>query len=158
MSIYMKVEGIDGTVTAQGHEKWIECGSFQFGVGRAISNTIGGTSDREASRPSISEISVTKEMDKSSPLLFNEATVGKAKKVEIHMCKTGTSAIETYQEYILEDCMVSGYSVSSGGDRPSESLSLSFAKITTKYIPFNEKGDAGSPVPAGYDLIKGTKI
>lgn len=158
MAVYLKVEGIDGSVTAAGHEKWIECNSFQMGVGRAISNTVGSLDDREASQPSISEITVTKLMDISSPMLFNEATVGKAKKVEIHLCKTGADQIETFQEYILEDCMVSGYSVSSGGDRPSESLSLSFAKITTKYIPFNQKGEAGSPIPAGYDMIAGKKI
>ncbi len=34
MPIYLKYDGIDGDVTAEGHEKWIELNSFQWGVGR----------------------------------------------------------------------------------------------------------------------------
>jgi len=158
MSIYLKIEGIDGKVTAKGHEKWIDVGSLQWGVGRAISSAVGTSADREASKPSISEVSVTKLMDASSPLIFTEACVGKAKKIEIHLCTTGTEKIDTYMEYELEDCMVSGYSVSSGGDRPSESISLSFTKLTMKFIPYSDQGKAESPLPAGYDMAQGTKV
>lgn len=158
MAIFMQIEGIDGTVTAKGHEKWIDCSSMQWGVGRAISNSVGTMDDREASKPSISEISITKQMDLSSTALFTEATIGKGKKVVIHLCKTGSDEIETYQEYELEDCMVSGYSVSSGGDRPQESISLSFSKILCTYTPFTPDGKAGSPNKSGYDVAAGTKV
>lgn len=158
MSIYLKIEGIDGKATAKGHEKWIVVDSMQWGVGRAISSAVGSAKDREASKPSISEVSVTKLMDESSPLIFTEACVGKAKKVDIHLCTTGTEKIDTYMEYTLEDCMVSGYSVSSGGDRPSESLSLSFTKMVMKFIPYDDAGKATSPIPAGYDMVTGTKV
>jgi len=158
MSIYLKVEGIDGKVTAAGHENWIDVSSLQWGVGRAISSSVGTSADREASKPSISEVSVTKLMDASSPMIFTEACVGKSKKIQIHLCTVGTDAIETYMEYELEDCMFSGYSVSSGGDRPSESISLSFTKMTMKFIPHDDAGKAQSPLPAGYDMATGQKI
>lgn len=158
MAIYAKIEGIDGLVTAAGHEKWIDCSSLQWGVGRAISSSVGSSRDREASKPSISEVSITKDMDESSPLIFTEACVGKGKQVEIHLCTVGTDQIETYMEYILSDCMVSGYSVSSGGEKPSESISLSFTKMEMKFIPHDDAGKAASPIPAGYDLMQGTKI
>ena len=158
MAIYLKIDGINGKVTAQGHEKWIDVGSVQWGVGRAISSSVGTAKDREASKPSISEVSVTKLMDESSPLIFTEACVGKAKKVQIHLCTTGTEKLDTYMEYVLEDCMISGYSVSSGGDRPSESISLSFTKMEMKFIPYDDAGKPGSPIPAGYDMALGKKI
>ena len=158
MAIYLKIDGINGKVTAQGHEKWIDVGSVQWGVGRAISSAVGTAKDREASKPSISEVSVTKLMDESSPLIFTEACVGKAKKVQIHLCTTGTEKLDTYMEYTLEDCMISGYSVSSGGDRPSESISLSFTKMEMKFIPYDDAGKPGSPIPAGYDMALGKKI
>ena len=158
MAIYLKMEGINGKVTAKGHEKWIDVGSLQWGVGRAISSAIGTAKDREASKPSISEVSITKLMDESSPLIFTEACVGKAKKIQIHLCTTGTDQIDTYMEYELENCMVSGYTVSSGGDRPSESISLSFTKLTMKFIPYDDAGKPGSPIPAGYDMAKGAKV
>jgi len=158
MSIYLKIDGIEGKVTATGHEKWIDVGSLQWGVGRAISSSVGTSADREASKPSISEVSVTKQMDASSPLIFTEACVGKSKPIKIHLCTTGTDTIDTYMEYELEDCMVSGYSVSSGGDRPSESISFSFTKLTMKFIPYDDAGKAQSPLPAGYDMALGKKV
>ena len=158
MAIYLQIEGIKGNVTAKGHEDWIDISSLQWGVGRAIASAVGTSADREASKPSISEVSVTKLMDESSPMIFTEACVGKAKKVSIHLCTTGTESIDTYMEYDLEDCMVSGYSVSTGGDRPSESISLSFTKMLMKFIPYDKAGKAMSPLPAGYDMAAGTKI
>jgi len=158
MAIYMKIDGIKGKVTTKGHEDWIDVSSLQWGVGRAISSAVGTSADREASKPSISEVSVTKMMDTSSPLIFTEACVGKSKPVQIHLCTTGSDQIDTYMEYELEDCMISGYSVSSGGDRPSESLSLSFTKMVMKFIPYNDAGKPESPIPAGYDMAMGTKV
>ncbi len=158
MSMYLQIEGIQGNVTAKGHEDWIDISSVQWGVGRAISSSVGTSADREASKPSISEVSVTKLMEESSPLIFTEACVGKSKKVSIHLCTTGTESIDTYMEYDLEDCMISGYSISSGGDRPSESISFSFTKLMMKYIPYDKAGKALSPIPAGYDMAAGTKV
>ena len=158
MAIYLKVEGIDGNVTAEGHEKWIDCGSLQWGVGRGIGAPTGAAKDREASYPSISEVTVTKEMDSSSPYLFTESCVGKGKKVEIHLVRTSADKLETYMEYVLSNALISGYSVSSGGDRPTESLSINFTKIETKYIPWKDDHTADSPIPAGYDLALAKKV
>ena len=96
-------------------------------------------------------------MDESSPDLFTEACTGDGKTVTIDFCKTGQS-VETYMQYELENCMISGYSVSSGGDRPVESISLSFTKITMTYTPTTETGELGSPIPAGYDMQTASTI
>ena len=158
MPIYMKFEGIEGDVTAEGHKKWIDLNSMQWGVGRGISSPTGQAAEREASAPSISEVTITKMMDKTTPLLFTQSLIGDGKKVEIHLVKTYKDKLETYMEYVLTDTMISGYSVSSGGDAPSESLSLNFTKVEMKYHPHDSKGVAGSPIPAGYDIGAGKKI
>ena len=100
----------------------------------------GTSADREASKPAISELSVTKLMDAASPAIFTEACVGKGKIVKIDLCTVGSDQIDTYMSYELEDCMISGYSVSTGGDRPQESLSFSFTKMTMKFIPYDKNG------------------
>jgi len=64
--IYMNYNDIPGDATAEGHEKWIELNSCQWGVGRGISSPTGGSADRESSAPSVSEIVVTKATDVSS--------------------------------------------------------------------------------------------
>jgi type VI secretion system secreted protein Hcp len=150
--IYMQIEGIDGNVTAEGYTNWIACGSLQYGIGRGISAPTGSDVDREASTPSVSEIVVTKEMDKASPKLFESALWGEGVKVKIHLVKTDKGKPEPFMTLELEDTLISGYSVSSGGDRPSESLSLNFTKIIYEYTPMKDKNETGDPVKAGYDL------
>jgi len=158
MPIYMKIDGIDGKVTEKDHEKWIEVDSIQWGVSRSISSAVGSAKDREASQPSISEVNVIKDMDEASPHIFTEACVGKSKKVQIHLCGTSSNKIQTFMEYELEDGIVSGYSVSASGEQSSESLSLSFNKLTMKFIPHDNTGRALSPIPAGYDMVTGKKV
>jgi len=51
--------------------------------------------------------------------------------------------------------MVSGYSVSSGGDKPTESISLNFTKIEYQYIPMGQKNDGKSPMKTGWDISLG---
>ncbi|MGH7199066.1 MAG: type VI secretion system tube protein Hcp, partial [Planctomycetaceae bacterium] len=78
MAAYLKYGKIKGESQAEGHKDWIEIGSLQFGAGRGISTPVGTSSKREASAPSISEITVTKMMDSTSTSLFYEAVVGVA--------------------------------------------------------------------------------
>src|SRR6185312_2565050 len=109
-----------------GHEKWIEVNSFQWGVGRGISSPTGGSSDREASAPSVSEIVVTKPTDASSVALLTEALQGEGQPVTIDFTKTDKGNLTTFLTYTLTNTMVSGLSLSSGGDRPQESVSFNF--------------------------------
>jgi type VI secretion system secreted protein Hcp len=156
MPIYVKYGAIDGDVTAAGHEKWIEINSAQFGVGRGISSPTGGSADREASAPSVSEIVVTKPTDVASTKLFNEALQGEGTDVTIDFCKTDKGKLETYMTYTLTNTMVSSFSMSSGGDRPMESLSFNFTKVEFKNTAMGAANDTGSPDAVTYDLAQGT--
>lgn len=157
MAIYLHIEGVDGDATAKGHEKWIEVHSLEWGVGRGIHTPTGSSQERESSSPSVSEITVSKPMDKCTPKLFTEACVGIGKKVKIDLCQTGDK-LETYMAYTLTDTLISGYSVSAGGDRPTESISFNFTKLEMKYTPYDNKNKPGSPIPAGYDISQGAKL
>jgi type VI secretion system secreted protein Hcp len=151
MPIYIKYGDIKGDVTAEGHkgsDGWVEINSFQWGVGRGISSPTGGAHDREASAPSV----ITKPMDKSSFKWLDEALHGEGQKVEIDFCKTDKDKLEVYAKYELEGAMVSGYSVSSGGDRPMESISINFTKVVYSFVEM-DKDNAGAETPrVGYDI------
>ena len=152
MAIYVKYEGIDGEATHQDHKKWLDVGSLQWGVGRAISTPSGSTANREASEPSVSEVTITKLMDASSPKFFTEACTGAiGKTVKIDLVTTGSPGV-TYAEYVLTNALVSAYSMSSGGDRPSESISISFTKLEFKFTPYDDKNKAGTPTTVSYDI------
>lgn len=154
MPIYMQYGSIQGEVTTASYEKWIELNSFQWGVGRSVSMPMGGgVSKRESSDPMLSEITVTKDMDSTSTKFFAESTVGKMD-TTVKLAQTRTKAggeTETFLLYTFSNCAVSGYSTSSGGDRPSESLSINYTKLEMKYTSFDVKGTA-KPDVFTYDL------
>jgi len=153
MAIFIKYGDLAGEATATGYEKWMEVQSLQWGVGRGISSGVGGGSKREASAPSVSEIVVTKTMDAISPLMLKEAIGGDAKTVKIDLTQTDASGKHiAYQKYILTNTLVSGYSLSSGGDRPSESLSLNFTKVDSEYLKVDDKFKSTTTGHVIYDI------
>jgi type VI secretion system secreted protein Hcp len=135
VAIYMKYGSIDGSVTTDGLANWIQLNSFSWGVGRGVSLPHGSEDTREGSEPSISEVVVTKRMEKASIKLWQDAAGGDfSNAVTIKFTTTTKNKVESYLEYELKNCGLSGYSVSAGpDDPPEESLSLNFAQVTWKY-------------------------
>ena len=147
-------KSIKGEVTAEGFETEIELGSLQFGVGRGIGSPTGAAANREASIPSVSEITVTKQQDESSLKLFEQALAGEDKTVIISFVSGSVKKLGAYCTITLSDTMISGYSLSSGGDRPTESLSLNFTKIEYKFDSTDAEGTA-TPANTTYDIALG---
>ncbi|NKC34107.1 Hcp family type VI secretion system effector [Falsiroseomonas selenitidurans] len=153
MAIFIKYGALNGEATATGYEKWMEVQSLQWGVGRGISSGVGGGSKREASAPSVSEIVVTKTMDAISPLLLKEAIGGDAKEIKIDFTQTDASGKHiAYQKYILTNTLISGYSISTGGDRPAESISLNFTKFDSEYLKVDDKFKSTTTGHVIYDI------
>jgi type VI secretion system secreted protein Hcp len=100
--------------------------SLQDGVGVGVSSPAGGT--RETSRPSVSEMTVSRKTDSTSPVLFRYITRGT---ILPEVDLSGTLPDGTAFEYELTDVILSGFSTSAGGSSFSESLSLNFTKIVT---------------------------
>ena len=152
MAIYMNWDGVPGNVTTTGFEKWIELSSFQWGVGRGIGSAMGGQTSRESSIPSISEVVVTKAMDASSPGLWTDSVAGELKTtVKIAFTTTTKGQTTSFLTYELTNTGLSGYSLSSGGDMPSESLSLNFTKVSWSFTG-TDAAVSGKPIIQGYDL------
>ncbi len=154
MALYMKYGSIKGPVTTDGFKDWIELNSFQWGMGRSIGTAARGSTSREHSEPSLSEVTVTKLTDVASPKLFLDSVAGKLdNKVTIKFTTTTKGKVETFLTYELENTGISGYSLSSGGDMPMESLSLNFTKISETFSGLNPD-ISGSPETVGYDLTQ----
>ena len=147
---------IKGDSTVEKHKDWITIDSMQMGVGRAITSS-GGGQDRETSNPSFSEVTFSKSMDKASTELMMQATCGKSlEEATIHFIQTGGADAkgQHFLEYILTDPIVSSYSVSSGGERPSESFSLNFSGFQQQYNVFKDGKTAEKGEKKGWDLEK----
>lgn len=154
MAVYMNYNSlaIKGDVTEEGHKNWIELNSFQWGVGRGISSPVGSSADRESSAPSVSEVTVTKAQDVASVGLLTEAYQGDGVTVTIEFTRTNKDKQDVYLSFELTNTMISGYSTSSGGDRPSESLSLNFTKVMFKSTQLDATGAEATGASITYDL------
>lgn len=166
MGAYMKMAGLDGGITAKGLENTIALSSVNFSIQRKMNTQPGSVADREGTRPSLSEIVVTKEVDKTSPLLIGHVTVGQViPTVELRFAHSGKDT-NIYQVVTLTNVMVSGLAFNYAGTginpdgsptaddkvKPTEDISLNYTQIEVKNTPYDSSGKAGSPVAAGYNL------
>ncbi|SFF95127.1 type VI secretion system secreted protein Hcp [Novosphingobium sp. CF614] len=151
MAIFLKIDSIKGSSTDNNFKDQIELLSFSWGAGLGVGSPRGG--DRTTSEPSVSEITTTKTLDKSSEGIFKALLkgepVGKGTISFVAASKGESVAFATLE---LEDVIISGYSMSSGGaDLPSESLSLNFTKFDWSFTGRDSKL-GGSPTHLIYDL------
>ena len=132
--IFLEIPGVPGeVVTPATFAGQIAISSFQFGAGATA--CAGGT-------PAFSEIVVTKLQDKATVPLYaavRDHTVYAT--ATIRFVRAADNQVS--QSYALTNAVVTGLSTSSGGDRPSESLSLAFSQLLMTYTFFDGAGKAG---------------
>lgn len=151
---FLKIKGVDGEATAKGYEKSIELYSFSWGASNPT--TIGHGTGGGAGKVSISSFNVMKRTDVASATLFAKCCSGDhMPEVTVVLRKAGGSSPLEYLTYKFTEVYVDSiqWSGSSGGDdTPSESLSLTFAKVEITYKQQDEKGGAAKTIGASYDL------
>lgn len=126
--IYLQFDGIT-PAPGLGYGNYPQMTSFQFGVGRSVSNS---SANRVIGTPSVSEITLTHSNDKfSAPLLQQSLTgTGTGNAVIYFTSLNGTGSLVKYLEFDLTNAALSEFSTSSGGTAPSESVALSFTAFT----------------------------
>ncbi len=160
MPLYMKWgkgPDIKGEVTETSHKDWIAIDSVSFSTGRSLNVQVGsGQEKRHRDLPVLSDLQVSRTMDKASPLMFNQSVAGKPTNVWIHFVeppKGQSKSPNTVAEIALRNCVITSYSLGGGGGGGSESLSLNFTAINFDYTPFDEKDVQGTTVHGFFDLI-----
>lgn len=154
---YLDYEGIKGETTAEGYKDKITVLSVDWNVSRELSSFTGTAQDREASATRLGDVTITKLQDNSSPDLFKEATIGKGKKAIFHITKQGDK-IEEIMKIELTDAMIASYSVSIQGDRPLESITISYTEMMMTVTPTDDKNNVTAPLVYGYSGVKGQQM
>ncbi len=141
-------------MTAAGYKNHTAVSSLVFGVLRGISMEPGNMSNREATCPSLSQITLKKTIDSSTVSLFKESVAGSVgKKVTIKFVRTSLGNLIEFMNYTLENCLVRGYSVIIDDQgKLQETLSLSFSKILLSHIGRDSANKSSAPIRVGYDL------
>lgn len=160
VDMFLKLDGIDGESLKSKAEGWIEIMSFSNGASNPASTAHGG--GMGSGKVDLSSISIQKIVDKSSPKLFQSCCMGTHIKKGTLMVResSGANTTDPYFQYDMDGVFVDSVSWggAQGGGKPSESVSLSFQKITVSYWPQNADGKLGSKIPAGWDVQKNVKV
>ena len=118
--------------------------------------------DRRRGDVVLTDIQVTKELDKASPKLAEAVCNGKVfPKVEIHLTASYTDAGRvTYYAYELKNVLVTSYHVGGSGqsdDVPVEDLALNFEEIKVTYTENDAAGKKKGNVEYSWKVEEGKK-
>jgi type VI secretion system secreted protein Hcp len=153
VEILMKIPGVDGEATTKGFEKHIELGSFSMGASNPSGVSTGSGSG--AGKVDLSSLSLQKSVDLSSAKLFYQCCAGKHFDEATIVCREagGDTPVE-YWTIKLKQVFIDNISwgASSGGGKPSESVSISFAEIKFDYFSQDDKGAKKDKVSGGWNV------
>lgn len=117
---------------ADRHREWIRVDSVQWGMARYFP---GPPSPR--ANVTVSDVAVTKTLDKASPSLSKACADGKSlAKVEIQFCTGACKDKQKYLEYTLTNVIVTSYSISGTSQDdtvPVEQVTMNYAEIEWTY-------------------------
>jgi type VI secretion system secreted protein Hcp len=158
-SLFMQVEGLNGTVSSKGYEKWIALDYMSSSVccSAKIDNASGQVNSDGVS---FDPISVSKLMDSTSTQLSNMVAEGSnIKKITIVKALFQGDKIVEALKMIYENCVLTSYNFSaqSEGDIPHENLSFVFGKMKFETNMVEPDGKTSKQGPVGWDLTTNTK-
>jgi type VI secretion system secreted protein Hcp len=147
-----------GNATAQGYNngKWFIADSFSFGVERELqeSGEPGGTGDVHIGVGELQECTISKSMDKATPLLAQFAVNGNSLgQAEIHFVEVSGGGPSpkpmVYLAYKLDRCFVKSWSTSGDADdRPTEEVAFYYNRVAF--------AAAGVSAAFSWDRVSGT--
>jgi type VI secretion system secreted protein Hcp len=154
VDMFLKLDTVDGESVDHAHADEIDILSYSFAAHQTGTSNTGGGSG--AGRVSVQDITVTKKVDKSSPMLFLLCCNGKMlTKGFITIRKAGGDALE-YLIVSLEDILITGYQTtgSDGQDQIVEQVTLNFKRCGIIYTPQLDDGTGGAVVDEGWNIAK----
>lgn len=145
--------GAGGKSTPVLSGKEIDVESFSWGV--ANNGTV-----REAGKANFNDFSFTKKTDESSPGLMQSCAAGEHfEEVILNVRKPGEKGENPYLTIVFKDVLISSYQQGgSGGDLPTENISLNYGSIQVTYKAMKADGSLGTPHVGGYNLLANEKF
>jgi len=153
---FLKIEGIEGESTAEGHRGEIKILSYSWGASNSgvFASGAGG-----AGKVNFGSLRLTTAgVSIASPSLFDVVATGK------HLPTATLTLAKADQGYdylkvTLSDVVISSYQTAgAAGQVPIENIRLNFAQIEYEYTPQKPDGSLGTTVRAGWDLAANKRL
>ena len=153
VDMFLKIEGVPGESKGRRHQDWIEVLSYSWGVLEAT----------DLQQPDYQDLSITKQIDKSSPLLAMYACAGGVPTgslpipyAELEICSS-EDPNNCFMEYRITDVKVTsvnavGY-VKASDSRPTEEVTLNYRTIKWTYLT-----NDGNSIESSWDIDTGAPI
>ncbi len=154
MDQFLELDGIKGESTDKVHKEKIDVLAWSFSGSNSGSAHQGGGAG--SGKSSFSDLSITKYIDKSSPVLWKCVSTGEhIPKGTLYVRKAGGKAPIEYWKIEMTECLVTSLSTggSGGEDRLTENVALNFAKFKVIYQEQKPDGSKeGGEIPFTYDI------
>ncbi len=152
--MFLKVDGIPGESTDTKHKDQIRVLAWSWGASQSGTMHIGAGGG--AGKANFQDLSLTKYLEMSSPLLLQACATGQhIDKIELFVRKAGgkDSAL-TYLTITFEECLITSYSTggSGGEDLLTENISINFAKYGVAYALQTGKGAGSGSVTTSFNI------
>ncbi len=147
---FLKLDSINGESIDQNFTNQINLLSFAWGGTQTTS--VAGTGGSGAGKVSLSEFTVSKYYDASSPEIFKAMLLG------THIATGTLSAVKSgsngkpFLTIAFTELFVTSQQMSGSSEIPNESVSFSYNTIKTDYSKQNEQGNLTSVGAVSYDL------
>jgi type VI secretion system secreted protein Hcp len=151
---FLKLGDIKGESPVKGFEHYIQLLAWSWGMSQ--SGTAHDGSGAGAGKANFQDISATKYIDTSTPLLIKAVAMGDHFETgKLVFRKAGGASTVEYITIDLTEVMITSVSVggSGGEDRFTENISLNFAKFEFIYQEQEKTGaKKGGPIKFKYDI------
>ena len=159
VDMILELDNVTGESKVENFKDKIDISSFSWGASNSGSAHTGGGASG-GGKGNIHDMSFTKTVDNASPTLFKLCYQGKHIKTgKLHVRKSAGEEKLEYQLMEMEEVYVTNISMgdAAGNETPSESFTLTFAKIKYTYKQQSETG-GDAPAPAFEVDIKSGKV
>lgn len=142
ISLFLKIDGIQGEATTVGHENEINVDSFNWG-----DNTGGGVVTAAGKKVQVNDLHFTMKVNKASPKLMQACATGEHFPTVVLTTRRNADT-QDYYKITMSDVVVSSYTTSAATSDPSptEGISLNFGSVKVEYQAQNPNGGLGDVI------------
>lgn len=166
VDIFLKLEGpdLEGESSDSVHEGEIDVLSWSWGLSQ--SGTMHVARGGGAGKVNVSDLGVSKLIDKASPNIVQHCAMGTQFEKATLTCRkaSGDGGQIDFLKIELENVIISAVTLSGSGSEGTdtlfaESVSLNFGKFNVTYTPQDNDGSALPEIgPVGWDIQKNEKV
>lgn len=158
VDMFLKIDDVKGESVDSKHKGTIDVLAWSWGMSQSGTTHVGGGGG--AGKVAVQDISLTKYVDKSSPVLMLSCCNGKHfKEAVLTVRKAGEKPLE-YIKITMKEVIVANISTggSGGEDRLTENLTLNFAEFKIEYVPQKPDGSGDAAVEAAWNIAENVKV